>query len=398
MLFGVGAMAVGTSLGIGAMLDKAMNASIALSNFTAETGLSAQTLQLWQHVFEGVGGTADEATASIQAMQDALTKAKIYGGGPVWSQLGINPLLVKDVWHELDILREKIASGRYSPTMMTSFLRDLGAAGPMMKVLTTDFNRWSNREAVIPKEWSDRAVRFNANLKELGQTITYLFAVAFANLEPEMTRIVSGIETWLKGHQKILVQWITDLSKGFGAASKGLFTDVGTELSKVFKLVDKLSGNTTGVQRFVTWSKIFGDAILLLSPAVRVLTSIADALAEIYDLLYGEGDWMQKLAGAANLQWSHVAKIVTEPGVAIGEKIGNMFPNWFKMGLGAEIFRTGASLGLTPLMLRPSYPAPSIKHYNIKQEIHSNADARTVAEISAREIQRVINLASAEVA
>ncbi len=187
ILLGLAAMAVGTSIGIEAMLMKSVGAAVALERFSAETGLSAQRLQAWQHVGEAVGLTADEMTSSISNLSKNLTMAQLTGQGGLVSGISqLNLLLsrmrmqtidirkIKDVWDLLEKLRPVIQSGRIKPQVLTTIMEEIGGSGGMIKVLLSDFERLSNKGAIISQDQIDKAVKFNAALKELGQTITYV--------------------------------------------------------------------------------------------------------------------------------------------------------------------------------------------------------------------------------
>lgn len=428
VLFGVGAMAVGTSLGIGAMLDKSIQTSIALANFTAETGLSAQALQAWQHVGEGVGMTADEMTGAIQSLNSSLIRAKAFGEHyPAFRLLGINPLMVNDVWDLIEKLRQAQEAGILDPALFTDTMRDLAGTGKMSKVLTADFNRLANRGAIIPQEWIDGAIRFNAEMKRLGQTITYFFASAFSKLEPTFTKMVASLTEWVKINEKALIKNITEFSKMVAGGAKAVL-DLFGALNKV---VNSTVGWETAIKALVV-------AFALLNPYFAAIALLAMAIQEIAYLL--EGEWESKLkkqiqgmASAFKDVGSMIAKnvaegikqalsdyfdpakrkttsdILAEKRKAAGtpgeqwdqfkQSWGNIFSGYmaakFGVGESANLIE-GRKSWMPELSMgrEVSTPVGGPVTLNLTQNIQSGADAREIAEISLMNLKRVFNQTS----
>ena len=407
ILFGVAAMAVGTSIGIGSMLNKALEASIALSNFTAETGLSAQTLQGWQHVSEAVGGTAKDATNSIQNLTRSLVDMKItgHGAGETWySRLGINPMAVKDTWQMLDILSAKIRSGRYSPTVMAEALQGFGLTGPWMRILQDpDFAKHWNKEAVIPKEWIDRAIKFNASMKELGQTITYLFADAFQQLEPTMTGLLGKVESWIAKNK-------TAIKAGIVTYTNEII-EFAVETGKIAAQIDKVVSSTLG---WKTALEGIAMIIIAFNPFLRLVTSIYMIL-DLISRMQGPGTWQEKLNKAmhgemgvltAPLGWG------TKSGEWLGENtpLGSIISGIAKTMMPDLYYGLDSSgrpkTGMDSFDLMRDMPTPIInpgtgKTINFTPTIHiqSNAtDNKEVAELVNQHMSRLINSASLQVA
>ncbi len=105
-LFAVTAAAAGVSAVITKVTRDALLLSTGFTQFEAETGASAQTLQKWRAVAEQVGASADSVNGSIKAMADNQAQIQLGKGnisGYQW--LGIDPR--EDPFKVLEKLRER---------------------------------------------------------------------------------------------------------------------------------------------------------------------------------------------------------------------------------------------------------------------------------------------------
>jgi hypothetical protein len=295
IMFGVAAMAVGTSIGITAMLDKALLAAIALSQFNAATGLSTQTLQAWQHVGEAMGGTADEVTGSVMSLNKALKMAQLTGAGMApFSMLGIS--VNSDAWTVLKQLRDIIrtTTDPGALTKVVALMGQMGVTAPSLikslKLTNEEWTRFANLGNIITDAQIKPMLDFNAAMKELGQTITYLFGMAFAELAPGMTDIINKTKEWVEVNK-------TDL--------KGAIKDV---VGVVGEFWDLIKGAGEEVNRIVNATAGWKNALEMLAAAFivvklanaewyAILLLVAAVLHDINALLTGEGwekTWLGK--------------------------------------------------------------------------------------------------------
>lgn len=378
ILFGVATMAVGTSLGIGAMLNKAMDAALALAHFEAQTGLSAQTLQAWQHVGEGMGLTADEVTSSIVALNKNLAMVKIGQGNIApFQMLGIS--VGQDAWGVLRQLRKIMGTKAYNPQTISAIMEQMGLSPAMVKVLqlsNAEFDKMANRSAIITPAQIEAALKFNAALKELGQTITYLFETAFAQLAPVMTDLLAKTEEWIKLNQKDLKAGIVQATAAFGSMMG--------EVKGAFDLINKITTATIGWKNAVL---ALGAAFAFIHPVYGVLILIVDALNEINKAMNGVGSWKDKLndfmTGKGGL-WSQAFSLPTKLGMWLGGALqGSAQSN----GVSQPVY-------MQPLSLATS---PGVGTIQLTQNIYSTASPREVADLTAQAIKRLVNQASVQV-
>ena len=385
IMFGLATMAVGSSIAIGTMLDKSLHGALALSQFEAQTGLSAQRLQEWQHVGESLGLTADGVTNSISSLNDKIQMIKITGeGGGPFARLGINPLEMKDAWAVLEKLRGVIKRDIVPRQIMSALVRQMGLGAEMIKVLdlsTEQFNKNANKGNIITKEQQNRAELYNQRLRKLGQTITYLFTKAFSELAPDAIRSIDDILGWLDENREDIGIAIKDITTNMG--------DVVKEIGTAFKNLDKIVKSAGGWDKVFDWIPL---VILALSPLARVLWTISESL-KIINHFMGAGSalekWDKYRKGKADTWSSGQAARVTKAGedtrVFMREILG-LSPEGNTIS-GEELLR------IMDAEKRKS--SQNINNTTIKLDVHSNAtDNEEVATIVIDQIERVINQAS----
>ena len=383
VLFGLAAAAVGTSISIGAMLNKAVGTSLALAHFEAETGLSAQTLQEWQHVGEALGLTADEVTSSIGGLNDQLARVRLTGQGAApYSMLGINPLEMENAWDVLEELRKVIASGKVPPQLMSSLIKQMGLSASMVKVLkltNKEFDIMSNRGAIISKDQIEKALKFNAALKRIGQTITYLFTVAFAELAPEIIEMLDSLMGWIQKNKGDLIKGITE--------AVGFWGNLAKDIATAFGVIDKVIKRTVGWENAI---KSMVAAFVLLNPVLTLLWAMAEVLLQIDYFLNSSGSAWSKvggfLRGESPGMTGKVAGLGFKSGLRIGEEVFkpvHFFSPKNKEGiLLKEILRMDKPLPGLPTDGRPTTNNTTIN-------ISSNAtDNGEVANILVKELGR----------
>jgi hypothetical protein len=376
ILFGVATAAVGTSLGIGAMMDRAILGALALAHFSAETGLSAQTLQAWQHVGESMGLTADEVTGSIVGLNKQLAMVRLGQGNIApFQMLGIN--VGQDAYGVMRQLRGIVQSGRYNPQTLSAIMEQMGLSASLVKVLkltNAEFDRMSNRNAILSEVEIDRAVKFNASLKEMGQNIIYLFSIAFADLAPTMTELLRNLKEWEELNRGKLKAGIIEVTTAVGGMAR--------EVTGAFSLVDRAIQSSIGWENAV---KGLALAFLAFHPVLAILIAVIDALNTINTFMTnGKGfmdNWKDFTTGKMGpLSWmSGWGNLLTSGAIDMGKS----------MGKGALGFDLG-SMYLRPL----TSPAISPSITNI---ISATGDPKEIGEQVEAASLRAINRASAQI-
>ena len=401
VLFGLAAATIGTSLSIGAMLNKAVQTSLALAHFEAETGLSAQTLQEWQHVGEGLGLTVDEVTSSIAALNDQLAEVKLTGQGAApYSRLGLNPLEMENAWDVLEELRKIIKSGDVPPQLMSKLIKQMGLSGAMVKVLkltNKEFDRMANRGAIITKDQIELALKFNAAMRRIGQTLTYLFTVAFAELAPEIIGLLNELIQWIEDNKGDLIKGIKEIA--------AVWKELAVGFGKAFVGLDAM------IKRTIGWANAIKGVLamfVLFNPLLRTLWLIIEALKIIDFFMTKEGTFIEKMEkwrrGGGEDVLSKIAKHIT----AAGEMVRDVETRVIGRAMGIEPeadisgeellkimedFKAAPGGGLIIPQPAPAGPGPiSIR---IEQNIQTVADANEVARISTEMLAKEIGRAYA---
>lgn len=293
IMLGLAATAVGTTLSIGAMFDKTMTAAVALSNFSAATGLSSQELQRWQHAGESMGLSVDEVTSSIAALNRELEIEKRTGGGALSSALGqILPgktiLDFKNAFELLEGLREGIPGKGIPAQTLSNLLVQAGLSENMGKLIRMNRGQFAGA-ANAGTVFSDRDIavmtRANAALKNLGQTISYIFGKALIDVTPVLTDLVGSLKKWSDQNSGELQSGIKQVVE--------MVVSMGKEIKGAFELIDRIIKGTIGWKNAVL---LLVAAFAMLNPVYGILILIVDALNLINNLITGTGSWQEKLS------------------------------------------------------------------------------------------------------
>lgn len=335
---GIAAAAVGTTIGIGAMWNKITKSSIALSQFSSQTGLSAQALQKWQHAGEGVGASAETVAGSIASLSARLADIRMSGSGVgPFARMGID-IMTKDVWEVLGELRRLSSSGQISTQMFTNLFQAMGMSGdliPILRLTNDEFDRMSNREAILSDEQIRQMVKFNVEMKSLGRTITRLFADVFKEVAPQMESTVNKVDDWIKQNRphieefaKVVGEYVGDWLKVATSTWEGLdslvakTTGWGNALSLVvagliaFKAPWLFFLDAINALNIMSEEKDLGKALL----KVRDRTVLGRALVKTpYELGVKLGDWMNTLTD------EELAKLaIKQPGLVAAHQAGRV--------------------------------------------------------------------------
>jgi hypothetical protein len=413
ILMGLATMAVGGSLALGAMIDRSLNAALALSQFSAQTGLSAQALQEWQQVGDQLSITSEEVQSSISGVHRALAMVRLGAGNIApFQMLGID--VNQDVWSVLNQLRQKVRSGMYDRTTLTGLMEQMGLSPSMVKMLqlsNKEFDKMVDRKAIISPEQIQRAEQFNASIRKMGWEIRYTFMEAFMNVAPSLEGFVRvGMkvikylgEAW-GGFDRLIKTTI-----GWDRALKGLVMVLGVimlALNPVYAVMAALIFLLHSYQQTVSGGS-FSVIGTFMKTIVDVIGGAVKAFKFIIDVTIGWDRALRALAiafgvvmVALNPFYALIAGIIfllaDLEKMATGAKgaIENMLPDWWRgtfEKFGGWLFRT-----LTPeIQTAPGGGGRSVSQTNnINVGVSTNADAVDTAIQTRKEINATINQTS----
>lgn len=186
----------GLVYGINQLTNKSANAANALYDFNTQTGLSIERLQKWQSagVLSNIGLTADEVTASVQALNNQLVNISL-GRGDItpFELLGIDPRGL-DAFDVLDRLRDVIP--QMDRNYASNILSQLGINAKMMNSLLLSNEQFYN----LSNKFLRSEDIYKANIKAglavnaLSEKLSYLRDVFVADLEPAIRSFISWFD------------------------------------------------------------------------------------------------------------------------------------------------------------------------------------------------------------
>jgi hypothetical protein len=291
---GVAAAAVGTGLTFNALLDKITGIAIGLTQFSAQTGLSTRTLQEWQHAGEGMGVRAEETASTIAGLNEQLVAFQMHRGGTTLA-LAANELeyytkgLVKidimhdKVWTILDKFRQAWTSGLFKGNegMFYQILGDAGLQGLVKTIQMSDkaYTNLKNSFATFTPQMENTIIRFNSSMKGLGQTITYMFADAFMQMEPQFRNWLTQMQKTIETHRPEIRKFVS------------IFVSDMKEIGKVAGI------SWQGIDTFMTKIGGWANGINLLAAALVALKAKWMFFLDIIvaaGVMEGKGSWQQK--------------------------------------------------------------------------------------------------------
>ncbi len=396
-----------------AMLETAGRAGMGLRNFARETGLSTDSLQMWQHSAVRQGIAADVLTQKIKLLQD--TRAQFALGEPenvgAWSMLGVDPR--QDPFKVIEQLRARVRN-----------VGDIGVARnllgrigmeellPLLRSSNEEFAKW-HKNFVLTGQQTARLARLNSAWESLKLSLVAVKNQFAAALAPGMERLARLFE-FLAARVAAFTGW---LDRGGTAA-----TIVRTILQLL--AVGMLALGTALV--FVTTTLgALRIALFLLSPAIwsvlgafapfaLVLGLTAGALAALVLLI---DDFMTAAAGGKSFgNWNtgilltvdNVNKLAAaiEWVLTLNERMFKAMPEWYqKMAINHQTVmgninsdqywkdRIAEKAGRANL---PAVAGTTQNHTEIKVQVDGSSNPRETAREVGRELREQFRAATAQ--
>lgn len=284
----------GVSLAFKDVLQDAMNTSMALQQFEAQTGMSGQQLQRWQMMAERSGTSADAVTSSVEALQRAMTEIRL-GGGNVkpFQMLGID--VNQSPFAALEQVRSRIKG--MDRGMANNLVSQLGINPEMIRLLTmtnAQLRAMNGDDLIISDRNRKKFAETKVELIKLRQELTYFAQNFIASLIP------TG-----KEFTAIILQW-KDALKALGVvaiAVAAAFMPITAAIIGLILILQDLDTYTRG------GDSVFGsliDPIKKLADAFRPLGAALSPMGRVTGMTNGGG--LYAPAGLTNAIAKHFSQ------------------------------------------------------------------------------------------
>ena len=181
----------GVGFGFTELTGKAIDMSIGLNTFTAETGRSSEALQRWEYVTKGVLGTGDAAKASFEGITKAMTRFHHYGDpsfGEGMNRLGIEEWEGKTPEQILEKVRQ--AYLRTPKNKRDYFGSALGLSGIREEMMSTfnvsDFQKRFNSAPIASQSDIEQVMALQKTLGKFSDELINKFLPVLVTSIPAM--------------------------------------------------------------------------------------------------------------------------------------------------------------------------------------------------------------------
>lgn len=283
------------------MIQNSMKAAVGLRNFVLSTGLSADSLQQWQHVARVNGVEADDLTAAIKGLQEAqsnfaLNKPESVG---VWSMLGINPM--QDPFKVIEALRRRATEVK-DVGVFRNLLGQLGLENllPILRSTDQEFEKWK-RVFIIPQGTIDQLGDLNKEWVQLKDSIHSVMVQFSTVFKPVLSGLAAGFQ-WVTEKLAQAVHWLNSASPAarfirvglqalvvvllaLGVALTSVVTAFGTltALLGTAAFATFLAGLLPIVAAFTLWATLIAAVILLVDDLWTSIHGGQSAFDEVAD-------------------------------------------------------------------------------------------------------------------
>ena len=196
-----------------AFTDSTVNSTVALQNFTNQTGMLGAELQRWQIAGElsDLSMGADQVTQSIASLQQNLTQIRL-GGGNVspFQLLGVD-VAGKDAFQVLEKIRKSIIG--LDNATATNLIQQTGLSPQFINILrlsNEEFSKLFGERSVLSKSKRNDVLKMGTSLTNLKIALVLLkdqivafVAPALISISKGFKRIVDGLASFIDGIENV---------------------------------------------------------------------------------------------------------------------------------------------------------------------------------------------------
>jgi hypothetical protein len=183
---------VASALGLGALYEatsKVMNiadgAAMSVWGFSQTTGIGTKETQQFNRVVEQLGGSSQDATASLKNLQTAMFNVK-WGQGDIrpFQAMGIDPR--KGIFEALKRVQDFVKSPLYKDDFKRMMVEALGLSDSLIPVLknSRDITEVMKEQEVINEKQINTMLRFHQVNTKMGQDLMLIWVDIAAHIEP----------------------------------------------------------------------------------------------------------------------------------------------------------------------------------------------------------------------
>ena len=339
-LVAVTAVAAGTSLAIRKITSDAMAAAVAFTQFEAETGASAQKLQLWQSVAEQTNQTAGSVTAAVKAIADNQAKIRL-GQGNIsgYQLLGIDPR--QDPFKILEELRVKTKG--LTEAQKKNILSMTGVGVGMLQTLSLsrqEFDAMASKAFIISPSAISTLNKTKASLDLAGRGVKWLKSQIAVGLSPQIKATTKALTEFIKANERGIIE---GFKKAYTIVEKfaGMIGNVATIINNaVAGTIGWSSAIKFLAAAFVIFNLVLGASpIGIITAGIILLVAVLDDIA-VYSRggksLFGT--LMDKFPEMEKILFGFLDKLkeIKELFIAFGEgdkmKINDILDQWGLLG------------------------------------------------------------------
>lgn len=194
--------------------DEAFHAALGLEMFEAQTGLSSRQLQMWQHVGEQAGITAQGMAASITTLQRNLAELRMGRGNfAPFQLLGISAN--QDAFEVLSQLRTRIKELGLDQATATNLISQMGLSPDMINLLRltdAEFKSMVGTAGVMTGKQARAFLEGEHALVKFHQAVQqtkYMLVETFGPLYTKMLNLAATLLSTVVGQALALASAIT---------------------------------------------------------------------------------------------------------------------------------------------------------------------------------------------
>lgn len=246
---------IGVMYGLERLMAQSGKTGTSLTQFSAFTGISAETLQRWQYAARQAGESSDELTGNIKAVQGSMTAMLTGHGAPegmamLANKVGFDSTKARDTMYVMQKLQEYANATKDTPDLANRVMGSFGLSeGTIASMRRNAFNADTLGKAPI---YSDKEAsqlnKVDVAWANLGDNIEKAMGHLTAKHGMSLVKDISGVvgevfkllDAFVKLAEKLeVLKWIGEVFKGWGLIFNGISSVVSSLTDKgVNKTID----------------------------------------------------------------------------------------------------------------------------------------------------------------
>lgn len=270
--------------------NSTIKATVALTNFNMQTGLSVQKLLQWQKVAQlaDVTLSAEQITQSIAGLQQNLAQIRLGAGNVAPFQLLGIDVAGKNAFQVLEDVRGAIKG--LDAATATNLIAQMGLSPQFVNVLRMTREEFEaiNKEFFLNQKQQASIVKLGTSFKKLQLQLGFLRDNIVAQFAPVLIKLLTTISKWFSKNGKSVIKDLGKIVKVFVKIGQVLSNSAGM----IFKVIDGLMNMKGVIKALIPIITALGVAFFRPQLAITALLLLLDDLAVFMrggDSLIGRG-------------------------------------------------------------------------------------------------------------